>query len=62
MVDNSIGESFREIVEIDLDGRGFGITGGENDGGGGGVEIEWVGVEGEGIRGFEKGVEESVEG
>jgi len=63
VVNNSVGKPFREIVEVNLDRRGFGSAGGgEEDGGsGGGVEREGGGIESGRIGGLEKGVEESVE-
>lgn len=61
MVNNSVGKPFREIVEVNLDRRGFGSGGGEEDGGSGGVESEGGGIEGGRIGGLEEGVEESIE-
>lgn len=62
MVNNSVGKPFREIVEVNLDRRGIGSGGGEENGGScGGVEREGGGIESGGIGGLEEGVEESVE-
>lgn len=62
MVNDSVGKPFREIVEVNLDRRGFCRGGGEENGGsGGGVEREGGGIESGRIGGLEEGVEESVE-
>lgn len=61
MVNNSVGKPFGEIVEVNLDRRGFGSGGGEENGGSGGVEREGGGIEGGRIGWLEEGVEESVE-
>jgi hypothetical protein len=69
MTNNTIGEPFRKIVEVNLNRREIGSTGSEKDGGGGGggggVERKsrggGDGVEGGGIGRLKKSVEKCVE-
>jgi hypothetical protein len=59
MTNNTIGEPFRKIVEVNLNRREIGSTGSEKDGGGGGGGGD--GVEGGGIGRLKKSVEKCVE-
>jgi hypothetical protein len=67
MTNNTIGEPFRKIIEVNLNRREIGSTGSEKDGGGGGGGVERKsrgggdGVEGGGIGRLKKSVEKCVE-
>lgn len=61
MLDHSIGEPPRKIVEVNLNSRKRRFTGGKKDRRGrGGVERKGSGIKGRRIIGLEEGVNESV--